>query len=112
MNMECVAWKDETSDSLKYKIQVNNIKHGEKTEFSRLFKEWEEFCFGWNLKQNSEVKILIKSFKSEREWEHWAKVCPVKIVEYKYRAGKEVYIQRSCKTRKKRKTHAKSKEAC
>lgn len=103
MNMDAIAWRDESSSSYHYKLQINNIKHGEKIEFSKLFKEWSECSFGWNWKKNSEIKILVKKFNSEREWVQWAKSCPVKITEYKYYAGKEIFIQRSCKTRKKRK---------
>lgn len=100
--MDAFAWRNEYSTDYEYKLQVNDIKHGDKTTFSKLFKEWHEQSQGWNWKKNTEVKILIKKFKSEKEWIEWAKKCPIKIVELKYRAGKETQIQRSCKTRKKR----------
>ena len=102
MKMDAYAWRNELSESYEYKIQVNDIKHGDKTTFSKLFKEWQEKAQGWNWKSNTEVKILAKTFNSEKEWIDWAKKCPIKIIEIKYRAGKETQIQRSCKTRKKR----------
>lgn len=102
MKMHGYAWKVENSEKYEYKLQVDDIKHGDKTTFLKLFKEWQENASGWNVKSNTEIKILIKDFSSEKEWIEWAKKCPIKIVEKKYRAGKEIQIQRSCKTRKKR----------
>lgn len=108
MKMDAYAWRNETSDGYEYKIQVNDIKHGDKSTFTKLFKEWQPFAQGWNIKQNTEIKILIKQFQSENDWVQWAKSCPIRIVELKYRAGKETQIQRSCKTRKKRASNAKA----
>jgi len=102
MKMDAQAWRSEFSDIYEYKIQVNNIKHGDKSTFTKLFKEWDVSGEGWNVKENTELKILKKTFTSERDWKEWAKKCPIKVVEYKYRAGKETIIQHSCKTRKKR----------
>lgn len=100
--MDAKAWRIETSPRYEYKIQINDIKYGDKTTFTKLFKEWQEKAQGWNWRENTEIKIMSKEFKSEKEWIEWAKKCPIKIVEIKYRAGKETLIQRSCKTRKKR----------
>jgi len=107
MKMDACAWRNEYTNEYEYKLQINEIKHGDKTTFSKLFKEWKQFADGWNVNNKNEVKILIKKFSSEKEWIEWAKKCPIKIVEVKYRAGKEVRIQRSCKTRKKRAKNAK-----
>ena len=109
MKMDAQAWRSEYSDDYEYKLQVNDIKHGDKTTFSKLFKEWHTYSEGWNIRDKTELKILKRTFKSEREWVEWAKKCPIKIVEIKYRAGKETQIQRSCKTRKKRAKNAKLK---
>ena len=100
--MDAYAWRNEYSDGYEYKLQVNEIKHGDKTTFVKLFKEWHQLSEGWNIKNNTEIKILIRKFGSEQDWIQWAKKCPVKIMEIKYRSGKEMKIQRSCKTRKKR----------
>jgi len=102
MKMRACAWRVECSDEHEYKLQVDDIKHGDKTTFSKLFKEWQENSCGWNTKTNTEIKILTRTFDSEKQWIEWAKKCPIKIIEKKYRAGKETQIQRSCKTRKKR----------
>ena len=99
--MDAYAWRNDVH-AYEYKIQLNDIKHGDKTTISRLFKDWEENGYGWNIKQKTELKILKKTFQSEKDWLSWAKKCPIKIVEIKYRSGKEVQIQHSCKTRKKR----------
>lgn len=101
MKMDAYAWRNDLS-SYEYKIQVNDIKHGDKTTFSKLFKEWHENGYGWNIKEKTEIKILTKTFKSEREWVEWARKCPIKVTEIKSRSGKEKLIQHSCKTRKKR----------
>ena len=104
MKMDVSAWRSEYDKDYIYVAQVNNIKHGDKTEFSKLFKEWDISGEGWNPKQNTEMRILKKQFQSEKHWKEWAKKCPIKVVEYKFRAGKETLIQHSCKTRKKRAT--------
>jgi hypothetical protein len=100
--MNASAWRAEQEEGYCYTLQINDLKHGDKTEFRKLFSDWRIKGNGWNVKQNTEIKILIKSFQSEKEWIEWAKKCPIKIVEFKYRAGEEKQIQRSCKTRKKR----------
>ncbi len=102
MKMDAYAWRAECTENHTYKIQVDDIKHGDKTTFSKLFKDWEEKATGWNIKKNTQVKIISRNFSSEKEWVEWAKTCPIKIYEIKYRAGSEKIIQRSCKTRKKR----------
>jgi hypothetical protein len=103
MKMDACAWRNDSA-KYEYKIQINDIKHGDKTTFSKLFKEWREHGEGWNIRNKTELKIMVRTFSSEKEWIEWAKKCPIKIVELKYRAGKETKIQRSCKTRKKRAT--------
>jgi hypothetical protein len=110
MKMIASAWRTEIAEQHEYKLQVEDIKHGDKKTFSKLFSEWREFAQGWNNSKNTEIKILVKTFKSEKEWAEWAKKCPVKIVEIKYRAGKRTEIQRSCKTRKKREKNVKAKK--
>jgi hypothetical protein len=107
MKMHASAWRTEQTEGYNYTIQINDIKHGDKTEFKKLFSEWRVKGNGWNVKENTEVKILTKDFNSEKDWVEWAKKCPIKIVEVKYRAGKEKKIQRSCKTRKKRASNEK-----
>ena len=102
MKMDIQAWRSEYQDVYEYKVQISNIKHGDKTTLSQLFKEWHISREGWNLHDKSEIKLLKKVFDSEKHWKEWAKKCPIKVVEYKYRAGKETLIQHSCKTRKKR----------
>ena len=103
--MDAYAWRKEFSQKYEYKIQINNIKHGDKKTYSQIFKEWEENGWGW--KSDSEFRILTRTFKDEKEWIQWAKVCPIKIIEVKYRSGREVKIQRSCKKRKKREKNEK-----
>jgi hypothetical protein len=103
MKMDGSAWRDD-ADGFVYKLQVNDIKHGDKNILNKLFKEWNITGHGWNIKDSSEVKIFKKEFKSEAEWVEWAKQCPFKVVEKKYRAGVVKEIQHSCKTRKKRAT--------
>ena len=104
------AWRTELTEQHEYKLQVEDIKHGDKKTFSKLFAEWKEFAQGWNFQKNTEVKILVKTFKSEKEWADWAKRCPVQITEVKYRAGKRTEVQRSCKTKKKREKNGKAKK--
>jgi hypothetical protein len=101
MKMDACAWRAEYSEDYTYKLQIDDIKKGDKTTFNELFKDWHESAYGWNEKGGG-IKILTKSFETEKDWVEWAKKCPVKIVEVKYRSGKEVRIQRSCITRKKR----------
>jgi hypothetical protein len=108
MKMDCFAWKTDVCGDYSYNLQIDDIKHGDKSEFKKLFNDWNIKASGWNVKQNTEVKILVKSFQSEKEWIEWAKKCPIKIIEVKYRSGKEIKIQRSCKTRKKRASNAKT----
>ena len=103
MKMDGSAWRDSV-DGYVYKLQVRDIKHGDKNTLNKLFKEWNIAGHGWNIKDSSEIKIFRKEFKSEAEWVEWAKQCPFKVVEKKYRAGVEKLIQHSCKTRKKRET--------
>ena len=43
----------------EYKLQVNDIKHGDKTTFSKLFKEWHTYSEGWNMRDKTELKILF-----------------------------------------------------
>ena len=102
MKMDACAWRNENSDDYEYKLQVNDIKHGDKRMISELFKEWRINATGWNINQNTQIKILVRKFNSEKEWVEWAKKCPIRIIEIKYRAGTEKRIQHSCKTRKKR----------
>jgi len=102
MKMDAKAWRSEYTNEYEYKIQVDNIKHGDKAEFFKLFKEWQTSGEGWNIKENTQLKILKKTFPSEKHWKEWAKKCPIKLIEYKFRAGKQTIIQHSCKTRKKR----------
>jgi hypothetical protein len=108
MKMDAYAWRIEYTEDYTYKLQIDEIKHGDKSTFSVLFNGWEEKAAGWNVKNNTQVKIISKSFKTEKEWLEWAKKCPIKILEVKYRAGKETLIQRSCKTRKKRASKCKN----
>lgn len=102
MIMDAAAWRSELDKEYIYFVQVNNIKHGDKTTFSKLFNDWEISAEGWNIKHNTKLIIVKKQFISEQHWKEWAKKCPIKVVEYKYRAGKETTIQHSCKSRKKR----------
>ena len=61
MKMDAYAWRND-SNSYEYKIQVNDIKHGDKTTFSKLFKEWQENGYGWNIKKGEchEKKIITQ----------------------------------------------------
>ncbi len=102
MITDASAWRSEQHDGYVYIIQLNKIKHGDKGYISNMFHNWKTVSEGWNIKDDSRILILSKSFSSEKEWHEWAKNCPFKVVEYKYRAGKEKVIQLSCKTRKKR----------
>lgn len=104
MKMDAAAWRSESEKEYVYVLQVNNIKHGDKSSFTKLFSDWKISAHGWNLKENTQLIILRKQFISERDWKEWAKKCPIKVIEYKYRAGKQTLIQHSCKTRKKRAT--------
>ena len=106
MKMDGSAWRDDAEEGYVYKLQVRDIKHGDKNVLNKLFKEWNISAQGWNMNDSSEVKIFKKQFKSEAEWVEWAKQCPFKVVEKKYRAGVVKEIQHSCKTktRKKRAT--------
>lgn len=107
MKMLANAWRDELAEKYKYKIQINDIKHGDKLLFTKLFKEWGLFAEGWNTANSSQMRIVTKDFKNEKEWVEWAKKCPVKIVEIKYRSGKQIEIDRFKKPRKKRVTKCK-----
>lgn len=107
MNINLAAWRSDQHDEYVYVVQVTNIKHGDNNFISKLFVDWRVVSHGWNLKSNSKLLILNKMFNSESEWKEWAKKCPVKLLEYKYRAGKQKIIQHSCKTRKKRTSNAK-----
>jgi len=107
MKMDISAWRSEQHDDYVYVVQINEIKHGDKSLIQKLFVNWKTVSEGWNVKNDSKILILNKKFNSEKEWIEWAKTLPVKVVEYKYRAGKLKEVQLSCKTRKKRKTNAK-----
>lgn len=107
MNMDISAWRSEQHEGYVYVVQVNDIKHGDKSLLHRLFENWKTISEGWNIKNNSKILIMKKRFSCEKEWHEWAKNCPIKVVEYKYRAGKEKIVQLSCKTRKKRVSNAK-----
>ena len=100
MKMYGCAWKDQEC----YAVQVNDVKHGDKKIITNLFKGWDQKGFGWNVKSGEQLFIFTKQFSNEKEWLSWAKTCPFKLVEKKYRAGKEKEIQLTCKTRKKRGT--------
>lgn len=107
MNMDVVAWRSEQHDGHVYVIQVTDIKHGDKTTITKLFQDWKTVSEGWNIKNNSKILIMNKKFNSEKDWKDWAKTLPIKLVEYKYRAGKKTAIQLSLKTRKKREKNEK-----
>ena len=102
MKMDAAAWRSEVDKEYIYVLQVNNIKHGDKTTLTKLFSDWRVSAHGWNIKENTQLMILKRQFSSEKHWKEWAKSCPIKVIEYKYRAGKSKLIQHSCKTRKKR----------
>ncbi len=107
MNLNLSAWRSDQHEEYVYVVQISNIKHGDNGVISKLFDDWKIVSHGWNIKSDSKLLILNKRFDSEKEWKEWAKKCPVKLLEYKYRAGKQKVIQHSCKTRKKRTTYAK-----
>lgn len=111
MNMDIAAWRSDQHDDYVYVVQINDIRHGDKSVISRIFGEWRTVSEGWNIKNNSRILILDKKFMSQKDWLEWAKKCPVKLIEYKYISGRKVAIQLSCKTRKKRESNAK-KEQC
>lgn len=90
MKMDAHAWRTEKGGTFEYKLQINNIKHGEKSLFSKLFSDWKECGWGWT--KDSEIKIMIKDFNSESEWKKWAKKCPVTIEEIKDKSNKTIRI--------------------
>ena len=108
MKMYGCAWK---KDQDSYAVQINDVKHGDKTTITKLFKDWNQSGTGWNIKNGDRLFIFTKQFKTEKEWLAWAKTCPFKLEEVKYRAGKEKRIQLTCKTRKKRGQNGTKKEA-
>lgn len=107
MIMNASAWRSEQHDGYVYVVQINEIKHGDNSVISNIFENWKKSSEGWNLKNNSRILILTKKFNSEKEWKEWAKTLPFKMVEYKYRAGKQKVIELSCKSKKKREKNAK-----
>ena len=109
MNMDISAWRSDQHEGYVYVVQINDIKHGDKSLITQIFENWRTISEGWNIKNNSKILIMNKKFLSEKEWLEWAKKCPIKLVEYKYRAGKKIVIQLSCKTRKKRISNANEK---
>lgn len=96
------AWRMDQTSKYKYTVQINDISFKEKKIVNFLFKDWKETGNGWNAYSKNEIKILNKEFSSEDEWLNWAKKFPLKLIEIKFRNGKEKYVQHSCKTRKKR----------
>jgi hypothetical protein len=107
MKMYGCAWKEDG----EYSVQVSEVKHGEKTTLTKLFKDWRQTATGWNFKSGEQLFIFRKQFNTEKEWLVWAKAVPFKLEEVKYRAGKEKRIQLTCKTRKKRGQNGTKKEA-
>ena len=107
MNMDVAAWRSEQHEDHVYVIQISDIKHGDKNLITKVFSDWKTVSEGWNLKTDSKILIMNKKFHSQKDWLEWAKKCPIKLVEYRYRSGKQVTIQLSCKTRKKRVSNAK-----
>lgn len=97
MKMHANAWKK--YDNI-YAVQVNEIKQSDKTELKKIFKGWEESCIGWNIKSGDQLVIYNKDFVDQKDWLEWAKKCPIKLVEIRYRDGKEQQIQLTGKTKK------------
>ena len=99
MKMYAHGWK---RDGNVYAVQVNEVKHGEKKELTKVFKDWKESSIGWNIKSGDFIIVYSKEFKDQKEWLSWAKACPIKLTEIKVKNGKEEKIQLSGKEKKRR----------
>ena len=102
MNLELKAWKIDITGACHYRIQINDVQKKHKKILDILFKGWRQSGYGWNNFSKNEIYLFSKDFSSQESWLNWAKKCPIKLVEIKFRNGEEKHIQHSCKTRKKR----------
>lgn len=99
MKMYAYGWKK--YDNI-YTIQLNDVKQGDKAEIKKVFKDWSESGFGWNVKDGNKLLFFSKPFNDQKDWLAWAKECPIKITEIRARSDKEEYIELNYKTKKKR----------
>lgn len=95
--MFACAWKREEN---YYTIQIYDIKKGDKQQLKKLFNEWRQVSVGWNVNDNSEIYIYMKSFKDQKEWIKWAKECPISITEIKEKSKGTEQVQLNCKKKK------------
>ena len=68
--MNISAWRSEQHDEYVYVVQINQIKHGDKSFIEKLFQDWKTVSYGWNIKENYKILIMNKKFNSEKERPH------------------------------------------
>lgn len=99
MKMYAHGWK---RDGNVYAVQINDVGNGDKKEIQKIFKDWHQSSVGWNIKNGEHIIIFCREFSDQKEWLCWAKKCPIKLTEVKFRGSKEELVQLSCKEKKKR----------
>lgn len=91
--MNSSAWKiGVDAKGVQYGIQINEIPWKFRKPIEEAMKDWRRISYGWNCKTGNQVFIYQKTFKTQEEWEVWARSFPLEVKESRWWGEKEKII--------------------